>query len=326
MSTPTLYIAIPCYNEEDALPITTKQLLEVLNHLIGEKLISKQSRILYIDDGSYDRTWNIIKTLSSSHSSILGLKLSKNAGHQKALLAGLMYSKEYSDCVISMDADLQDDIWAIREFITKYQDGYEVVYGVRENRDKDSWFKRWSAEGFYKLMNKLGVPVVFNHADYRLMSKRVLDQLAHYKETNLFLRGIVPLIGFRSTVVSYTRNERIAGESKYPLKKMLSFAWDGITSFSVRPIRLVTMLGFISLAISIVVGLYALFSKIFYDTVWGWTSIMISIWFIGSIQLLALGVIGEYVGKIYKEVKRRPAYIIEEVASMQKEELYMEVR
>lgn len=315
MTVPTLYIAVPCYNEAEALPMTMEQLLLVLTDLISKNLISKNSRLLFVDDGSKDNTWNIIQSAHNSNPYILGLKLSNNVGHQRALLSGLMYAKEHSDCVISMDADLQDDIWAVRDFILKYNQGYEVVYGVRNNRDKDSWFKRWSAESFYKFMKKLGVPLVFNHADYRLLSHRVLNHLEKFQESNLFLRGIIPIVGFKSTTVKYERKERVAGNSKYPLKKMLSFAWDGLTSFSIRPIRLVSIIGFISLFISTLVGIYALLSKIFYDTILGWTSIMISIWFIGSIQLLALGVIGEYIGKIYNEVKRRPLYIIEEVTA-----------
>ncbi|WP_310830418.1 glycosyltransferase family 2 protein [Paenibacillus pedocola] len=315
MSLPTLYITVPCYNEEEALPYTIEQLSIVLNSLVEEKLISVSSRILFIDDGSKDKTWDVIKSSHNNNHMIFGLKLAKNAGHQKALLSGLMYAKDHADCVISMDADLQDDIWAVRDFIIKYHEGYEVVYGVRKSRATDTWFKRWSAESFYKLMNKMGVPVVFNHADYRLLSKKVLDLLNQYKETNLFLRGIVPLIGFQSTSVEYDRKERIAGESKYPLKKMLAFAWDGITSFSTRPIRLVTIIGIVGVLFSVIVGLYVVFSKLFNATVSGWTSIMASLWFIGSVQLLALGVIGEYVGKIYNEVKHRPLYTIEEVVS-----------
>ncbi|AIQ61207.1 glycosyltransferase [Paenibacillus sp. LMG 31459] len=312
MKAPILYISIPCYNEEEALAKTIDHLLVVMNNLINSELISKESRLLFIDDGSKDRTWEVIKSKHQRERMVLGLKLSINSGHQKALLSGLMFSRKFADCVISMDADLQDDIWVVKDFVVKYLEGFEVVYGVRKSRDKDTWFKRVSAESFYKLMLKLGVPVIFNHADYRLLSSRVLNHLNEFKETNLFLRGIIPLIGFRSCTIEYDRKERIAGESKYPLKKMLAFAWDGITSFSNKPIRLVTTVGFISLGISAAVGLYALFSKLADHTVSGWTSIMISLWFIGSIQLLALGVIGEYISKIYSEVKRRPLYIVEE--------------
>lgn len=315
MTLPTLYIAVPCYNEEEALPVTIESLSLVLADLMKDRLVSASSRLLFVDDGSKDRTWEIIKSTFQSNPLVRGIKLAKNAGHQKALLSGLMVAKKYADCVISMDADLQDDIWAVREFMLKYHEGYEVVYGVRKSRTTDTWFKRWSAETFYKVMQKLGVPVVFNHADYRLMSRRTLEYLEGFKETNLFLRGIVPLIGFKSTTVEYDRKERIAGESKYPLKKMLSFAWDGITSFSIKPIRLVTSIGFISLIVSLVVGVYTLISKVIGHSVSGWASIMISLWFIGSIQLLALGMIGEYIGKIYNEVKQRPAYIIEEELS-----------
>ncbi|EHQ64141.1 glycosyl transferase family protein [Paenibacillus dendritiformis C454] len=313
MNIPTLYITVPCYNEEDALPETTKHLLSVLSSLINEKIVAQQSRLLFIDDGSKDNTWMIIKKFNSENPLVLGLKLSKNVGHQKALFSGLIHAKEYADCVISMDADLQDDIWSVKEFVFKFLEGFEVVYGVRRSRNTDTWFKRWSAEAYYKCMNKLGIPLIYNHADYRLLSKRVLNNLSNFKEANLFLRGVIPLIGFRSTVVEYDRKERIAGESKYPLKKMLSLAWDGITSFSVKPIRLVTVLGFISLAICLVAALYAFVSKLLNYTVSGWTSLMLSIWFIGSIQLLALGVIGEYIGKIYAEVKGRPLFISEEL-------------
>ncbi|UHA74787.1 glycosyltransferase family 2 protein [Paenibacillus sp. 481] len=327
---PIVYAAIPCYNEAEALPVTIKQLTEVFEQLAQERLISKESRLLFVDDGSKDATWSLIVAAQVTNRWVLGLKLARNAGHQKALLAGLMHARKYADCVVSMDADLQDDIWAVREFVLKYNEGFEVVYGVRRSRTTDTWFKRWSAESFYKLMQGMGIPLVYNHADYRLMSKRALEQLSRYEEVNLFLRGIVPTIGFRSTTVEYDRKERIAGESKYPLRKMLSFAWDGVTSFSVKPMRVVTTLGFLSLGVSIAVGAYALWSKILGETVSGWTSMILSVWFIGSIQLLALGVIGEYIGKIYSEVKRRPPFIVEEalvdepyrtlVSTQQKEE------
>ncbi|NEZ41449.1 glycosyltransferase family 2 protein [Paenibacillus alvei] len=315
MTLPILYMVIPCYNEEEALPITTPVLVELLEGLERDKLVSADSRIVLVDDGSRDDTWQQIEKARAAHPAICGLKLARNAGHQKALLAGLMYAKEHADCIVSLDADLQDDTGAIREFVLKFHEGYEVVYGVRNSRATDTWFKRWSAESFYKLMRKMGIPLVYNHADYRLMSRRAVEHLSEFQEVNLFLRGIVPLIGFRSTTVSYDRMERVAGESKYPLRKMLSFAWDGITSFSIKPMRLVTTLGFISLGASIAAGGYTLVSKLTGHTVSGWASLMFSVWFIGSIQLLALGVIGEYIGKIYNEVKRRPPYIVETVLS-----------
>ena len=315
MTLPILYMVIPCYNEEEALPITTPVLIELLNGLERDQLVSADSRILLVDDGSRDGTWQQIEKARAAHPVICGLKLARNAGHQKALLAGLMYAKEHADCIVSLDADLQDDTGAIREFVRKFHEGYEVVYGVRNSRATDTWFKRWSAESFYKVMRKMGIPLVYNHADYRLMSRRAVEHLSEFHEVNLFLRGIVPLIGFRSTTVAYDRMERVAGESKYPLRKMLSFAWDGITSFSIKPMRFVTMLGFISLGASIIAGGYTLISKLTGHTVSGWASLMFSLWFIGSIQLLALGVIGEYIGKIYNEVKRRPPYIVETVLS-----------
>jgi glycosyltransferase involved in cell wall biosynthesis len=267
--------------------------------------------VLFVDDGSRDKTWELIERYHQTNPFVTGLKLAKNAGHQSALLAGLMTAKETADCVISIDADLQDDVEAIREFVIKFHEGYEVVYGVRQSRTTDTWFKRATAQGFYKLMTSMGVRIHDNHADYRLMSKRALNELEKFKEVNLFLRGIVPLIGFSSTVVYYDRHERFAGESKYPLKKMLSFAFDGITSFSVTPIRFVTLTGFVLFAMSIIAAIYAIIGKLWGTTVSGWTSLILSVWFIGGIQLLALGLIGEYIGKIYREVKQRPLYVIE---------------
>lgn len=311
MTLPILYMVVPCYNEEEVLPLAIRKLTDVLTALVQEQLVSSESRLLFVDDGSRDATWMHIVEARERNPWVSGLKLARNAGHQKALLAGLMYAKNFADCIISLDADLQDDVTAVRAFVRKFHEGYEVVYGVRECRDSDTWFKRWSAESFYKLMRRMGIPLVFNHADYRLMSRRAVEHLGEFHEVNLFLRGIVPLIGFRQTEVTYRRQERAAGESKYPLRKMLSFAWDGVTSFSIKPMRIVTMLGFISLGASAVAGAYSLISKIVGQTVSGWTSIMLSLWFIGSIQLLALGVIGEYIGKIYNEVKRRPPYIID---------------
>ena len=273
--------------------------------------ISSNSKIIFVDDGSKDTTWNIIEDLNVNDDIFLGLKLSKNKGHQNALLAGLMYAKEHADMVISLDADLQDDINVIDKFVKEYYNGNDIVYGVRSKRERDTFFKRFTAESFYKFMKILGVNIIFNHADYRLMSKRALGGLSRFKEVNLFLRGIIPLIGFKSSIVLYERNERFAGESKYPLKKMLSFAFDGITSFSVKPIRMITAIGSIIFVISALFFIYSLSMKFLGKTIVGWTSIVCSIWMIGGIQLLCLGVIGEYIGKIYNEVKARPKYIIE---------------
>lgn len=306
-----MYIVIPCYNEEEVLAETTKELKIKLKKLISDKIISEKSRVMYVNDGSKDKTWEIIKDINKKEKLFTGISLSRNRGHQNALLAGLMTAKKYADFVISMDADLQDDINAIDEMIEKYYEGNEIVYGVRSARKKDTFFKRFTAESFYKIMNKLGVEVVFNHADYRLTSKKVLDNLENFEEVNLFLRGMFPLIGYKSDIVYYERNERFAGESKYPLKKMINFALDGITSFSVKPIRLILNVGIIIFIISIIMILYALINKIIGNTVSGWTFIVCSIWLIAGVQMMSLGVIGEYIGKIYNETKRRPKYIIE---------------
>ena len=306
-----LYIVIPCYNEEEVLQETTKELKAKLEKLIKDKVISEKSKVMYVNDGSKDKTWKLIKTIKNKEKLFTGISLSRNRGHQNALLAGLMTAKEYADIIISMDADLQDDINAIDEMIKKYYEGNEIVYGVRSARKKDTFFKRFTAESFYKVMNKLGVEVVFNHADYRLTSKKVLNDLENFEEVNLFLRGMFPLIGYKSDVVYYERNERFAGESKYPLKKMINFAVDGITSFSVKPIRLILNVGIIIFIISIIMIIYALINKIMGNTVSGWTFIVCSIWLIAGVQILSLGVIGEYIGKIYNETKRRPKYIIE---------------
>lgn len=308
---PKLTIVVPCYNEEAVLHETMKQLSGVLESLIQSKLIAKDSALLFVDDGSRDKTWQIIESASARHPFVKGIKLSRNAGHQNALLAGLTVASEHSDCVISIDADLQDDIRAIRAFMEKYWQGYDIVYGVRDSRETDTWFKRTSAEGFYWLMGKMGIQLVPNHADFRLMSKRALEELLKYKEANLFLRGIIPLLGFPSAKVYYDRKERMAGESKYPLKKMLAFALDGITSFSITPVRFVTALGFITFILSAFVGLYALIEELAGHTVSGWASLIISIWLLGGLELMAVGLIGEYIGKIFKEVKRRPRYTIE---------------
>lgn len=306
-----LYLVIPCYNEEEVLPITKKALKKKMENLIKEKKISKESKVMFVNDGSKDKTWSLIEQYHEEDPLFVGVKLSRNKGHQNALLAGLMTAKKYADITISMDADLQDDINVIDKMIEENNKGSEIVYGVRSSRKKDSWFKRFTAESFYKLMKVMGVEVVFNHADCRLMSKRALDELEHFDEVNLFLRGIVPLIGFQTSVATYERNERMAGESKYPLKKMLSFAWDGITSFSVKPLKMITTLGFIMLFISIIMIIYTIIVKILGNTVDGWAFIMLSIWFIGGVQLVSIGLIGEYVGKIYSETKHRPRYIIE---------------
>lgn len=307
-----LYIVVPCYNEEAVLYETTKRLKEKLEYLIEKDIISKKSKVMYVNDGSKDNTWNMIKEISEKENLFTGISLSRNRGHQNALVAGLLTAKEYADVVISMDADLQDDINAIDEMLGKYYDGCDIVYGVRSSRKKDTFFKKTTAEGFYKFMKHMGVDVVYNHADYRLTSKKVLDNFKDYKEVNLFLRGIFPLIGYKNDIVYYERNERFAGESKYPLKKMLNFAWDGITSFSVKPLRMICSIGFIILFISIAIMIYSLIRKLTGNTVDGWTFLSISIWFIGGIQMISLGIIGEYIGKVYTEVKARPRYVIEE--------------
>lgn len=307
-----LYVVIPCYNEEAVLAETTKQLKAKMEKLIKDKKISPKSKVMYVNDGSKDKTWSIIKDINKKEPLFTGVTLSRNRGHQNALLGGLMTAKKYADIVISMDADLQDDINAIDEMLEKYHAGCDIVYGVRSARKKDTWFKRFTAEGFYKFMKMLGVDIVYNHADYRLTSKRVLDNLENFKEVNLFLRGIFPLIGFKTDVVYYERNERFAGESKYPLKKMLNFAWDGITSFSVKPLRIICTLGFVILFASIIIMLYSLIRKLTGNTVDGWSFLAISIWFIGGLQMISIGIIGEYVGKMYNETKQRPRFIISE--------------
>ena len=308
-----LFIVIPCYNEEEVLPITSKMFLEELEDLIHKGKISDNSRILFVNDGSKDKTWEIIENLAAENPHFIGMSQSRNRGHQNALLGGLMTAKEYADMVISLDADLQDDIDVIDQFVEKYYEGCDIVYGVRSARTTDTFFKRFTAEGFYKIINLMGGEVVFNHADYRLMSKRALNELANYKEVNLFLRGIVPMIGFKTDVVTYERHERLAGESKYPLKKMLALAVDGITSLSIKPIRFIVFLGFMIFMCSILMLIYSLVQHFLGNTSIGWTSLIVSIWAIGGLQLLAIGVIGEYIGKIYLETKARPRYIIEKV-------------
>lgn len=308
----TLYIVIPCYNEQEVLPETSKRLAEKYQELLSSNKIDSKSRIVFVDDGSKDETWNMICELNESNEIFSGVKLSRNRGHQNALLAGLSTVKGLADAYISMDADLQDDINAIDGFLEELNKGADVVYGVRSKRKKDTFFKRFTAEFFYKMMNRLGAEVVFNHADYRLLSDRALEGLLEFKEVNLFLRGIVPMVGYKSAKVYYERNERFAGESKYPLKKMIAFATQGITSLSIKPIRMIISLGFITFFISIIMLIYFLIRHFTGNTEIGWTSIIVSIWALGGLQLLAIGVIGEYIGKVYLETKQRPRFIIEE--------------
>ena len=309
----TLYIVVPCYNEEEVLPETARRLRAKLEALTAAGRISDQSRVLFVNDGSRDHTWAVISDLHRQSPRFSGADLSRNRGHQNALLAGLMTAKDRADMVISMDADLQDDIDAVDAMVDKYYEGCDVVYGVRSSRKNDSFFKRFTAEGFYRVMNALGAETVFNHADYRLLSRRALEGLAAFKEVNLFLRGIVPLVGYPSAAVEYERGERFAGESKYPLKKMLSFAMEGITSLSVKPIRYITALGFLIFFISILMLIYSIVRWAHGETVLGWASVICSVWAIGGLILLSLGVIGEYIGKIYLETKGRPRFLIREV-------------
>lgn len=308
------YIVLPCYNEEEVLPETSKRLLELFLKMRDDSLISPSSRIVFVDDGSRDRTWELIDEYSNRYKEVMGVKLAHNAGHQNALYGGLMAIKDSCDCAVSIDADLQDDINVIPDMIRKFRDeDCEIVYGVRNRRDTDTAFKRTTALAFYKLMKIMGVDMVYNHADYRLMGKSALAALSEFPERNLFLRGIVPLIGYKSDCVYYDRSERFAGQSKYPLKKMLSFAFDGITSFSINPIRIISTVGIISCVFALAMAIYAVVQKIIGNTDAGWASLMCSIWFIGGLQLLGIGLIGEYIGKMYKEVKRRPRYIIEKI-------------
>lgn len=307
-----LYLVIPCYNEEAVLPETSKRLKEKYTALMDAGKISTDSRIVFVNDGSKDRTWEMICDLHREDPVFRGICLSRNKGHQNALMAGLMTVKDECDAAISMDADLQDDINAIDAMVDKYAEGFEVVYGVRSSRKKDTFFKRTTAEGFYKVMKAMGVETVYNHADYRLMSRRALGALSEFDEVNLFLRGIVPLVGFKSTQVTYERGERFAGESKYPLKKMIAFAVEGITSMSVKPIRMISSLGFFVFLVSIGVLIYSIVQKFLGNTVPGWAFLAVSIWALGGIQLLSIGVIGEYIGKIYLETKHRPKFIVAE--------------
>lgn len=309
--TPIVYLVIPCYNEEPVLPETVRRLTDKLNRMIASGHAAPESLMLFVDDGSRDKTWQLIEEFHKENPLVGGIKLAHNRGHQNALLAGLMTARNYADCAISLDADLQDDLEVLDQFIDSYRNGCDVVYGVRSKRDTDTFFKRNSAQAFYRFMSVLGVDLVYNHADYRLMSRRALDALSEYRESNLFLRGIIPLIGFQSGQVVYERHERFAGESKYPLKKMISFAMDGITSFSVKPLKIIANLGLTVSVLSILGLLYALTAYFTGNAVAGWTAIVCSIWLLGGLQLLCIGVVGSYIGKIYNEVKDRPRFLIE---------------
>ena len=314
-----LYIVVPCYNEEEVLPETARRLGEKLSRLVTAGRISEKSRVLFVNDGSKDHTWEIISSLHKKDPRFSGVDLSRNRGHQNALLAGLMTAKDRCGMAVSMDADLQDDIDAIDAMVEQYERGCDVVYGVRSSRKKDTFFKRTTAEAFYRLMELLGAETVFNHADFRLLSRRALDGLAGFKEVNLFLRGIVPMIGYRSAVVEYERGERFAGESKYPLKKVLAFAMEGITSLSTKPIRMITGLGFLVFLVSVVMLIYSIVRWATGATILGWASVICSVWAIGGLILLSLGVIGEYIGKIYLETKGRPRFLIREVLDASEE-------
>ncbi len=306
-----LSIIVPCYNEEEMLPITFESLRNKLSDLISKGKISPDSFLLFVDDGSKDKTWELIENENKIHKEVRGLKLAGNVGHQFALTAGLNFAKDICDMSISIDADLQDDIEVFDEMVDLYHEGNDIVYGVRNKRKTDTFFKRFTAQSFYKLMNFFGAKTIYNHADFRLMSKRALEQFYKYKEENLYIRGIVPLIGYKTACVYYDRKVRVAGESKYPLKKMLALAIEGITSFSVKPIRYIILLGVISVFLSMAALIYALISFIFLTVEPGWTSLIVSIWFLGGVQLISIGLIGEYIGKIYMEVKGRPRYNID---------------
>ncbi|MEG0703251.1 MAG: glycosyltransferase family 2 protein [Christensenella sp.] len=312
LNKPTLAVVIPCYNEEAVLPLTSKLFLSEVLTLIAHEKIAENSYILFVDDGSNDNTWGLIKALAQQDDHFVGIALSRNRGHQNALLAGLMEARDRADISISIDCDGQDDCAAMEQMVDAYHDGFEIVYGVRSSRESDAFFKRVSAEGFYKILHLMGVDVVFNHADYRLLSKRVLDEFSHFTEVNLFLRGMIPLVGFRSTSVYYERHERIAGKSHYPLKKMFTLALDGMTSLSVKPIRLITSAGFVISILSFLGVIWAIVASVTGQSVAGWSSLLSVICFMGGIQMLSLGVIGEYVGKIYMETKHRPRFIIGE--------------
>lgn len=319
-----LYIVVPCYNEQEVLPETARRLQQKMEQLMAQGLIDPQSHITFVNDGSKDDTWSIIQQLHAQNTLFEGVNLSCNRGHQNALLAGLMTVKPYADVTISMDADLQDDIHAVDEMLQKYRDGCDIVYGVRSKRDADTWFKRTTAESFYRLMEGLGARVVFNHADYRLMSRRAVEGLAAFQEVNLFLRGLVPMVGYPSDIVYYERHERFAGESKYPLKKMITFAFEGITSLTTKPIRMILLLGVAIFAVSLLVMAYFMVQFFTGNTVQGWASLAVSIWALGGIQLLAIGVIGEYIGKIYLETKGRPRFLVEQYLRDEREQCQAE--
>lgn len=313
-----LYIVVPCYNEEEVLPETSRRLKAKLEGLMAEGEVSKSSKVLFVNDGSRDATWDMIAALHREDPVFSGVNLTRNRGHQNALLAGLMAAKDRADMVISMDADLQDDVDAVDAMVRKFHEGCDIVYGVRSSRKKDTFFKRFTAEGFYRVMSFLGAETVFNHADYRLMSRRALEGLAEFKEVNLFLRGIVPMIGYTTATVEYERGERFAGESKYPIKKMLSFAMEGVTSLSTKPIRYITGLGFLIFAISVLMLIYSVVRWATGATIIGWASVICSVWAIGGLILLSLGIIGEYVGKIYLETKGRPRFLIKDLLDEEK--------
>ncbi len=317
---PTLYVIIPCYNEEKVLPITAPKFLEELNKLKAANLVADESKIMFVDDGSKDRTWQIITDLSDKNDAFIGIRQSRNRGHQNAVLAGLMEAKDKCTITISIDCDGQDDISAMEQMVQKYHEGYEIVYGVRNNRDTDSTFKRVTAQVFYKFLNFMGSEVVYNHADYRLISSKVLQKFADYKEVNLFLRGMVPLVGFNSTSVYYDRRERLAGKSHYSFGKMISLAFDGITSLSVKPLRIISLLGIVVSILSFIGVIWAIIAHFVGGTVSGWASIICIVCLMGGIQLVSLGIIGEYIGKIYLEVKHRPRYIISERTSENNEQ------
>ncbi len=312
MKAPKLFIIIPCYNEQEALPITAKRLKELTDDMAFREIIDPASRIMLVDDGSKDDTWRVIEGLHMSDSRFEGVKLAHNAGHMNALWAGMTLAVDRCDCIISIDADLQDDVNAMYGFLEEYRKGADVVSGVRSSRKKDTWFKRTTAQGFYRLMGRLGVEMVYNHADYRLLSQRALKALLSFGEVNMFLRGMVPMLGFKTAEVYYERGERVAGESKYPLKKMVAFAMEGITSLSNKPIRYVLALGALCALLGLAMAVYVVIAFINHHTVAGWASLMMSVWLLGGLQLMALGLIGEYVGKIYMETKRRPKFILEE--------------
>lgn len=307
----TLYIVVPCYNEEEMLPISAPVFKKKIEELISKGLIAENSKVLFVDDGSKDKTWDIIDNFCNESKYYAGVKLSRNQGHQNALMAGMSTARKFADMIITIDADLQDDIDAMDAMVESCNNGSEIVYGVRSSRETDTFFKRTTAQGFYKIMSMMGVDVVYNHADFRLMTNKAVEALECFKEVNLFLRGIVPLIGFKTDIVEYSRKEREAGDSKYPIKKMLAFAFDGITSFSIKPIRMVTGIGIIGLVLAVIFAIYSIVGYCMHKTISGWTSTVLSVWLFGSLQLMATGIVGEYIGKVYLETKSRPKYFIE---------------